>query len=225
MRYTAEGANAKAKYTGSLALRSASQSTTPAKSLDRLPSLSYSILTDNALRKKLSASGIPNWGPKQLLIRRHTEWLNLWNSNCDSSRPRSKRELINDLDVWERTQGGHAPNNLGNNQNGPNSVMNKDFDGAAWAATHSNDFQDLIVRARQKVKAPNLEPTDKSLEDSSVNKNYASSTSPRKGSTATSSHELRTGSQIADTSLVKPQHDSHSFVNLVENDSMKDGNT
>ena len=225
MRYTAREANLKAKYSGSLALRTASRSMTPAKSLDRLPSLSYSILTENALRKKLSASGIPNWGPKQLLIRRHTEWLNLWNSNCDSSRPRSKRDLINDLDVWERTQGGHAPNNLGNNQNGPNSVMNKEFDGAAWAATHSNDFQDLIARARQKAKTPNSNPTDKSLEEGFVTKNDASSTSSRKDSTAINSHEPRASSRMADTSLAKPQPDSHSFVDLIENESMKDANT
>lgn len=124
-------------------------STTPAKQPDRLPSLSYSILNENALRKKFTALGIPNWGPKQLLIRRHTEWVNLWNANCDSSRPRSKRELLSDLDVWERTQGGNAPS-ISSTQSGPNTIMRKDFDGAAWAANHGNDFKRLIAEARQK---------------------------------------------------------------------------
>lgn len=29
--------------------------------------------------------------------------------------------------------------------------MNKDFDGAAWAASHDQDFQTLIARARRKA--------------------------------------------------------------------------
>ena len=189
---------------------------TPAKPMERLPSISYSILTDNALRKKLSALGIPNWGPKQLLIRRHTEWLNLWNSNCDSSRPRSKRELISDLDIWERTQGGHAPNNTGNNQNGPNSVMNKDFDGAAWAASHSNDFNDLIARARQKAKASNFKSTVESVEENSTEKRNTPSTSPVKSSANMNNHNPRPRSQIANSASTTPQHTSNSFVNLVE---------
>lgn len=132
---------------------------------DRLPSLSYSILNENALRKKFTALGIPNWGPKQLLIRRHTEWVNLWNANCDSSRPRSKRELLFDLDAWERTQGGNAPS-TSNTQSGPNSIMRKDFDGAAWAANHGNDFKRLIAEARQKRNQFTKEGAEKFVEPS-----------------------------------------------------------
>ena len=112
--------------------------------------MNYSILKDAALRKKLAEHGIPNWGARTLLIRRHTEWLNLWNANCDSTRPRKKGELLRDLEVWERTQGGHASGPL----NGGNSVMRKDFDGSAWAANHGDDFQRLIARARQKPDMP-----------------------------------------------------------------------
>ena len=212
MRSTAGDANYKLNRSGSLTPRSASRSMTPAKLLERLPSLSYSILSDNALRKKLNALGIPNWGPKQLLIRRHTEWLNLWNSNCDSSRPRSKRDLINDLDVWERTQGGQAPNNLGNVQNGPNSVMNKDFDGVAWAATHSDDFDDLIAKARQRTKAPNSKTTDRGVEEVLVNKDVASSTFSIDSSVPTRSHMQR-----ADPASRTPQP-KVSLVDLVENE-------
>ncbi|MCJ1394910.1 E3 ubiquitin-protein ligase rad18 [Xylographa bjoerkii] len=126
-----------------------SPSNTSPPPVERLPSLSYSIMNENALRKKIGTLGIPNWGPKQLLIRRHTEWVNLWNANCDSSKPRSKRELLHDLDVWERTQGGSAPM-ASNSSSSTNAVMAKDFDGAAWSASHGDDFQKLIAQARQK---------------------------------------------------------------------------
>lgn len=114
---------------------------------ERLAQLNYSLLNDKALRKKLAELGIPNFGSKALLIRRHTEWIALWNSNCDSPRPRSKRELLADLDTWERSQGGHAPNG-GAGQ--PSAVMRKDFDGEAWARKNKNDFDLLITNARQK---------------------------------------------------------------------------
>ena len=122
----------------------------PSKPMERLPQLSYGLLKDQALRKKLSDLGIPSHGPKPLLIKRHTEWINLVNANCDSSKPRTKRELLNELDIWERSQGRNILNGLGGNET---SVMRKDFDGAAWATHHGNDFQQLIAKARRKPPA------------------------------------------------------------------------
>ncbi len=126
----------------------------PRKPLDRLPKLNYSLLKENALRKKFVEQGIPSWGAKSLMIRRHTEWVNLWNANCDSLRPRSKRDLLQELDVWERSQGGHAPNQ-GGAPSGGTSVMRKDFDGAGWAAVHDDDFKQLISSARATREGPN----------------------------------------------------------------------
>ena len=128
-----------------------SRSSQPPKAMERLPQLSYSLLKDNALRKKLSDLGIPNGGPRALLIRRHTEWINLVNANCDSRRPRTKRELLHELDVWDKTQGRQILNSSSGGVSS-SSVMNKDFDGAAWAASHDNEFQSLIARARGKAK-------------------------------------------------------------------------
>ena len=117
----------------------------------RLPQLNYSLLKDTALRKKLSEIGIPNGGPRDLLTRRHTEWVNLVNANCDSSKPKTKRELIHELESWDRTQGRQSLNNY-NGARSTSSVMSKDFDGAAWASDHDNSFQALIVQAREKLK-------------------------------------------------------------------------
>ena len=128
-----------------------SRSRQPVKPMERLPQLSYGLLKEQALRKKLSELGIPNSGPRALLMKRHTEWVNLVNANCDSSRPRTKRELLNELDNWERSQGRNILNGLAGNET--SSVMRKDFDGAAWASSHGNDFQQLIAKARRKPPA------------------------------------------------------------------------
>ena len=108
-------------------------------------------MKENALRKKLSDLGIPNWGPKQLLHKRHTEWMNLWNANCDSKIPKSKRELLQELDIWERTQGGLAtgPSPFVSSSN----VMRKDFDAKEWSSSHDDDFKRLIANARKKAGA------------------------------------------------------------------------
>ncbi|KAL5355861.1 hypothetical protein BJX96DRAFT_79602 [Aspergillus floccosus] len=121
----------------------------PAKPRERLPTINYSILKDSVLRKKMTELGIPNWGPRILLQRRHTEWMNLWNANCDSKTPKSKRELLQELSVWERTQGGSAAPSAESS----NSVMRKDFDASAWSANHDNDFKKLIANARKRSDA------------------------------------------------------------------------
>ncbi|GKZ19434.1 E3 ubiquitin-protein ligase rad18 [Aspergillus brasiliensis] len=116
---------------------------------ERLPIINYSLLKDNVLRKKLKDLGIPNTGPRPLLQRRHTEWMNLWNANCDSKTPKSKRELLRELDIWERTQGGQAQ--LSGDVT--DTVMRKDFDAAAWSTSHDDDFKRLIANARKKSEA------------------------------------------------------------------------
>ncbi|KAI2732016.1 hypothetical protein CBS147332_1155 [Penicillium roqueforti] len=125
--------------------------TLPSKQPERLPAINYSILKDNSLRKKLRDLGIPDWGQKQLLQRRHTEWMNLWNANCDSKHPKSKRILLQELDIWERTQGGHAtaPSQFTTS----NNVMRKDFDTNEWSSNHDDDFKRLIANARKKSEA------------------------------------------------------------------------
>lgn len=102
-------------------------------------------MKDGALRKKLQEIGIPNWGSKDLMRRRHIEWLNIHNSNCDADERvrRPKRQLLRELEEWENTQGGRADTK-------ESKVMRKDFDGSGYAKSHKRDFDDLIDQARKK---------------------------------------------------------------------------
>jgi E3 ubiquitin-protein ligase RAD18 len=108
----------------------------------RLPTLNYSLFNDNSLRKKLKEYGIPNHGSKQLMMKRHTEWFNLYNANCDSSHPVSLMELRKALSEWERTLGRQVDNK------GASGVMAKDFDRDRYAQRQRSEFDDLIARAR-----------------------------------------------------------------------------
>ncbi|KAF3483314.1 postreplication repair E3 ubiquitin-protein ligase rad18 [Arthroderma uncinatum] len=108
--------------------------------------INYALFKDNSLRKKLKELGIPDSGPKPILQKRHTEWMNLWNANCDAINPKSKRDLLRDLDMWERTQGGLAVSQSSSRSN--SSIMKKDFDVSAWSETHDDDYRKLIANAR-----------------------------------------------------------------------------
>ncbi|KAJ4301534.1 E3 ubiquitin-protein ligase rad18 [Kalmusia sp. IMI 367209] len=113
----------------------------------RLSGLQYSMLNEKNMRKKLQELGIPTWGTKPLMIKRHQEWLNLYNANCDASETvrKSKRDLLKELDEWERTQGGSAGTK-------ESHIMRKDFDGQTHATTHKSQFDDLIANARKRAK-------------------------------------------------------------------------
>lgn len=84
--------------------------------------------------------------------RRHIEWLNIYNSNCDADENirKSKRQLLKELDEWEQTQGGRADSK-------ESKIMRKDFDGSGYAKANKTDFDDLIARARQKRGTPKVQ--------------------------------------------------------------------
>lgn len=114
----------------------------------RLPAISYSMLKDTALRKKLGELGISTAGSRQIMEKRHQEWVTIWNANCDSAFPKTRQELLHDLNVWEKTMGSRAPTSSKAAITGA-QIKEKDFDGGAWAAKHDSSFKDLIANARR----------------------------------------------------------------------------
>ena len=125
------------------------------ESYTRLPSLNYTLTPVATLRKKLAELHIRTSGPKTLLEKRHTEWVAVWNANCDApeGRQRTRRELLAEMDAWERSNGETAGGGGGGGgvmakTAGGAGVMRKDFDGPAWAKRHGDDFGRLVAAAR-----------------------------------------------------------------------------
>ncbi|KAF9175074.1 E3 ubiquitin-protein ligase rad18 [Mortierella sp. AD011] len=69
----------------------------------RIPKLTYSVLNDKQLRKKLQELGLPSHGDKQLMQKRHAEYVTIFNANCDATRPQTPAQLMKAMEVWERT--------------------------------------------------------------------------------------------------------------------------
>ena len=120
---------------------------------ERLAQVNFSMMKEAALRKKLGEMGISASGNKPLMERRYTEWITLWNANCDSRKPKTKGELKRELEVWERTQGGRAQTSTYGQHSGT-QVKDKDFDGKAYSSTHDDSFRKLIANARKKTAKP-----------------------------------------------------------------------
>ncbi|KAI1001733.1 hypothetical protein K3495_g6472 [Podosphaera aphanis] len=120
---------------------------------ERLPNINYSLFKDVQLRKKLGEHGLSQAGPRLAMQRRYTEWITLWNANCDATHPRPPRELKSELDKWERVQEGRIPGPASLQANGP-KIKEKDFDGKAWSDSHDGSFKELIKAARQKADKP-----------------------------------------------------------------------
>ncbi|CAG8979000.1 hypothetical protein HYALB_00009902 [Hymenoscyphus albidus] len=120
----------------------------PEKRPERLAQVHYATMKDAVLRKKLAEHSIPTWGTKAEMQRRFTEWITLWNANCDATHPKSKAELRGELDVWERTQGAHASQM---NSSGA-QIRSKDFDRDAWSNRNDDTFKQLIAEAKKKAQ-------------------------------------------------------------------------
>lgn len=133
-------------------------SSQPAKRPDRLPVVNFSLIKDQALKKKLVDLGISAAGGKEMMRKRLTEYTTIWNANCDAKHPRGTSQLKRDLESWERTLGSRAP------QPSPLSahIKDKDFDGLAWGEQHKDSFNDLIAKARQKVTNKSAKKSEES---------------------------------------------------------------
>jgi hypothetical protein len=142
-------------------MRSSNTRSKPDPQLSHLAYLTYNLIKESDLRKKLQQLGIPSTGSKQMMEKRHLHWVNMWNANCDSDQPRNKRELLKELDSWERSHFGSNPNSSG--------VMKKDFDGDKWSKGHNDHFKDLIALARNQNQSKLHNSIDKPKEDSVMN--------------------------------------------------------
>nr|XP_034962465.1 E3 ubiquitin-protein ligase RAD18 isoform X1 [Zootoca vivipara] len=64
----------------------------------------YSLLSDRDLRRRLKELGLSTQGTKQQLIKRHQEFVHMYNSECDSLNPKSVAEIVGELEKNEKTR-------------------------------------------------------------------------------------------------------------------------
>ncbi|NXY86761.1 RAD18 ligase, partial [Alcedo cyanopectus] len=77
-------------------LRSSAQKRKP------LSKVVYNLLSDRDLKKKLREQGLSTRGTRQQLVRRHRDFVHLYNAQCDSLHPKPVAEIVKELESSEK---------------------------------------------------------------------------------------------------------------------------
>ncbi|XP_042655598.1 E3 ubiquitin-protein ligase RAD18 isoform X3 [Tyto alba] len=62
----------------------------------------YNLLSDRDLKKKLKEHGLSTRGTRQQLIKKHQEFVHMYNAQCDSLNPKSVAEVVQELEKNEK---------------------------------------------------------------------------------------------------------------------------
>ncbi|NWW94659.1 RAD18 ligase, partial [Rhynochetos jubatus] len=62
----------------------------------------YNLLSDRDLKKKLKEHGLSTRGTRQQLIKRHQEFVHMYNAQCDSLNPKSVDDVVKELEKNEK---------------------------------------------------------------------------------------------------------------------------
>ncbi|XP_055984963.1 E3 ubiquitin-protein ligase RAD18 [Sorex fumeus] len=120
-----------------------------------LPKTVYNLLSDRELRRKLKQHGLSVHGTKQQLIKRHQEFVHMYNAQCDSLHPKSAAEIVQEIENMERTRMRLEASRLSE------SIMvftkhqtEKEIDEihSKYRKKHHNEFQLLVDQAKKGYK-------------------------------------------------------------------------
>ncbi|XP_049622255.1 E3 ubiquitin-protein ligase RAD18 isoform X2 [Suncus etruscus] len=120
-----------------------------------LPKTVYNLLSDRDLRRKLKQHGLSVQGSKQQLIKRHQEFVHMYNAQCDALHPKSAAEIAQEIENMEKTRMRLEASRLNE------SIMvftkhqtEKEIDEihSKYRKKHQNEFQRLVDQAKKGYK-------------------------------------------------------------------------
>ncbi|XP_029412962.1 E3 ubiquitin-protein ligase RAD18 isoform X2 [Nannospalax galili] len=120
-----------------------------------LPKTVYNLLSDRDLKKKLKQHGLSVQGNKQQLIKRHQEFVHMYNAQCDALHPKSVAEIVQEIENMEKTRMRLEASKL----NESVMVFTKDQTEeeideihSKYRKKHHNEFQFLVDQAKKGYK-------------------------------------------------------------------------
>ncbi|NXG25503.1 RAD18 ligase, partial [Grallaria varia] len=105
------------KHLDSCLIREEKKDSLRSSSLKRKPmsKVVYNLLSDRELKKKLKEHGLSTFGTRQQLIKRHQEFVHMYNAQCDSLSPKSVTEVVKELEKNEKIRAQLECNKPGEN--------------------------------------------------------------------------------------------------------------
>ncbi|NWR56774.1 RAD18 ligase, partial [Bucorvus abyssinicus] len=123
----------------------------------------YNLLSDRDLKKKLKEHGLSIRGTRQQLVKRHQEFVHMYNAQCDSLNPKSVAEIVKELEKTEKIRV-----QLEFNKPGENSLTIKkdrteeeiDELHADYRNKHRSEFQFLVDQVNNRWKKTGKRKTE-----------------------------------------------------------------
>ncbi|XP_015271052.1 PREDICTED: E3 ubiquitin-protein ligase RAD18 [Gekko japonicus] len=128
-----------------------------------LPKVVYNLLSDRDLRKRLKQYGLSTHGTKQQLIKRHQEFVHMYNAQCDSLNPKSVEEIVKELENNERTRAQLESKMAGKDRlTFANHLEENEIDEVHrdYRKKHKAEFQLLIDQMNKRKKKANKIKTE-----------------------------------------------------------------
>nr|XP_048294501.1 E3 ubiquitin-protein ligase RAD18 isoform X3 [Myodes glareolus] len=120
-----------------------------------LPKTVYNLLSDRDLKKKLKQYGLSIQGNKQQLIKRHQEFVHMYNSQCDALHPKSVAEIVQEIENMEKTRMRLEASKLNENvMVFTKDQTEKEIDEihSKYRKRHQSEFQLLVNQAKKGYK-------------------------------------------------------------------------
>ncbi|XP_030063134.1 E3 ubiquitin-protein ligase RAD18 isoform X2 [Microcaecilia unicolor] len=114
----------------------------------------YNLLSDRDLRKKLKDLGLSAQGSKQQLIRRHQEFVHMYNAQCDSLNPRSATQIVKEIECSEKTRALLESKPTQHAMTFTKDQTEKEIDEihSEYRRKHQSEFQLLVDQVKNKWK-------------------------------------------------------------------------
>ncbi|XP_066101164.1 E3 ubiquitin-protein ligase RAD18 isoform X1 [Saccopteryx bilineata] len=120
-----------------------------------LPKTVYNLLSYHDLKTMLKQYGLSTQGNKQQLIKRHREFVHMYNAQCDALRPKSAAEIVQEIENMEKTRMRLEASKLHENiMVFTKNQTEKEIDEihSKYRKKHQNEFQLLVDQAKKGYK-------------------------------------------------------------------------
>ncbi|NWH53382.1 RAD18 ligase, partial [Fregata magnificens] len=123
----------------------------------------YNLLSDRDLKKKLKEHGLSTHGTRQQLIKRHQEFVHMYNAQCDSLNPKSVAEVVKELEKNEKIRVQLECNKTGENSlTFTKDQTEEEIDEihADYRNKHRSEFQFLVDQVNNRWKKSGKRKTE-----------------------------------------------------------------
>ncbi|XP_022791441.1 E3 ubiquitin-protein ligase RAD18-like isoform X2 [Stylophora pistillata] len=123
-----------------------------------LPKLVYNVMSDKELLRRLKEWNLSTKGNRSTLIKRHQEFVMLYNSQCDSERPMTAAQIVREVEKNELTKEreaasvaeastSHSIHFTKNQSEGEMDEIRQEY-----LNQHKNEFDKLIADVQKRKK-------------------------------------------------------------------------